>query len=113
MAKGSVEGQNIARIRSRRGLTQQELSRLSGINKASISQIETGNIGLSKDKREALARALEVEIAEFYRSPEAKHQTDERLRLGLELLEKKFDVETEEGKNALISGIFAILAKRI
>lgn len=43
-----------------RGLTQQKLAALSGLSQPFISKLVRGDVGMRKDSRDALARALEV-----------------------------------------------------
>ncbi len=42
-------GQQIAAVRKRRGMTQQDLAERSGIQRAHIARIETGKYGFSID----------------------------------------------------------------
>lgn len=62
----NLEGRNVARIRKEKGLTQEELAEMTGIDKGYISQIENGRRGLTTEKRAAFAEALGVDIQEFY-----------------------------------------------
>ena len=56
----------VRRIRKERGLSQQALSELAGINKVTLVHIETGKSSPNVDTLEKLARALDVEVADFF-----------------------------------------------
>lgn len=56
----------LTRIREERGLSQQGLADASGVNKATINQIERGRRSPNLETLEKLAAALEVEIADLF-----------------------------------------------
>jgi transcriptional regulator with XRE-family HTH domain len=56
----------VRQIRKERGLSQQALSELAGINKVTLVHIETGKSSPNVDTLEKLARALDVEVADFF-----------------------------------------------
>ena len=56
----------LTRIRQERGLSQQGLADASGVNKATINQIERGRRSPNLDTLEKLANALAVEMADFF-----------------------------------------------
>jgi transcriptional regulator with XRE-family HTH domain len=58
--------ESVRRIRKERGLSQQALSELAGINKVTLVHIETGKSSPNVDTLEKLARALDVEVADFF-----------------------------------------------
>jgi transcriptional regulator with XRE-family HTH domain len=60
----------IKRIRKERGLTQRGLSALSGVDQATISQIETGRHRPHLETLDKLAAALSVGVAEFFPKPQ-------------------------------------------
>ncbi len=51
--------------RKRRGLTQIELAKISGVGRATIAGLEAGNRGAYKSTVEKLARALKVKPHEL------------------------------------------------
>jgi len=51
--------------RKRRGLTQIELAKISGVGRATIAGLEAGNRGAYKSTVEKLARALKVKPYEL------------------------------------------------
>ncbi len=51
--------------RNRRGLTQIELAKISGVGRATIAGLEAGNRGAYKSTVEKLARALKVKPHEL------------------------------------------------
>jgi transcriptional regulator with XRE-family HTH domain len=60
-------GENLRAIRERRGLSQAELWRRSGVAQPSISEIETGVRGAQTRTLTKLADALGVPVAELFR----------------------------------------------
>jgi transcriptional regulator with XRE-family HTH domain len=61
----------LTRTREERGLSQQGLADASGVNKATINQIERGRRSPNVDTLEKLADALTVEIADFFPKAQA------------------------------------------
>src|SRR5829696_8930840 len=61
----------LTRIREERGLSQQGLAVASGVNKATINQIERGRRSPNLDTLEKLADALAVEMADFFPKAQA------------------------------------------
>lgn len=61
----------LTRIRQERGLSQQRLADTSGVNKATINQIERGRRSPNIETLERLAAALGVEVADFFPKAEA------------------------------------------
>lgn len=61
-----IIGQQIAKIRNEKGITQEQLSELTGLNRANISKIETGRYNASIDIIGKIADALgcRIEIIE-------------------------------------------------
>lgn len=55
-----IFGQNLRRIRTEKGLSQRELSSLSGVDNAEISRMENGQVNVSLNTVAQLADALEV-----------------------------------------------------
>lgn len=56
-------GKRIAEIRKKRGLTQEQLSELTGFQRANIGKIETGRYSVGIDVLHKICEALNVEIA--------------------------------------------------
>jgi transcriptional regulator with XRE-family HTH domain len=78
----------LTRIREERDLSQQGLADASGVNKATINQIERGRRSPNLDTLEKLADALAVEMADFF--PKAQPPLPDlwgKWRSQLELLE--------------------------
>src|SRR4051812_29038399 len=61
----------LTRIREERGLSQQALADASGVNKATINQIERGRRSPNLETLEKLAGALGVEMADFFPKAQA------------------------------------------
>jgi transcriptional regulator with XRE-family HTH domain len=59
-------GENLRKIRKRRGLDQVELARLAGVAQPSISLLETGRRGAQTRTLQKLADALNVPVAAFF-----------------------------------------------
>ncbi len=59
-------GQRIKTLRKERGLTQEELAELSGLDRTYISGIERGLRNVALRNIEALAQALGVSISELF-----------------------------------------------
>lgn len=55
-------GNRVAEIRKQKGLTQSELSEITGLQQVNISKIETGKYNVSIDILNKVCKALEVEI---------------------------------------------------
>src|SRR5688500_4730561 len=59
----------LAELRERRALTLRELSEMSGVAADTINQIELGHRKPRPSTLRKLARALDVNVEEFYREP--------------------------------------------
>lgn len=59
-------GKRIKEVRAAKGLTQEQLSELTGIGAASISKIESGIYHPTDDNLEKIAEALEIEPYKLY-----------------------------------------------
>lgn len=55
-------GAQIAIVRKRRGITQDQLSSLAGVDQGDISRIEHGQLNATEDTLAAIARALGHEL---------------------------------------------------
>ena len=59
---------NLVRLRGLKNLSQRQLGHLSGV--PYIGQIESGHASVGKDVVSRMAKALQVDISEFYRPEE-------------------------------------------
>jgi transcriptional regulator with XRE-family HTH domain len=99
MANPDYVGENLRRIRRRKKLSQQALSKRSGVGTASISHAETGAHQPEHSTLQKLADALEVPVEGFYQRPEDiasllrlnKILTDDILRAREEGQEERLD----------------------
>jgi transcriptional regulator with XRE-family HTH domain len=58
--------QNIYRLRTERGFTQQELARQAGMRQPRIAELERGDASPTQDTLVRIAIALDVDIADLY-----------------------------------------------
>jgi len=68
MARTSVKqklGKNLARIRKEKGITQEQLQELSGLDRGYISGVERGVRNPSIRNIERLAKALTVSVSDL------------------------------------------------
>lgn len=76
-------GAALKSIRINRQLTHEELSKLSGINRYSISRIENNILSPSVDNLYLLCKALKIDlhellfIAKWFKEPKTKNQSAE------------------------------------
>jgi transcriptional regulator with XRE-family HTH domain len=73
---GAKPMKELTRIREERGLSQQGLADASGVNKATINQIERGRRSPNLETLEKLAGALAVEMADFFPKAQARLPLD-------------------------------------
>ena len=59
-------GKKIQKIRKSKGITQEKLAELIGIEPPSLSYIETGKFSPSTETLQKLSAVLDVEMWEFY-----------------------------------------------
>src|SRR5687767_463566 len=64
--------QNIYRLRTARGFTQQELARRAGMRQPRIAELERGDAGSTQDTLVRIAIALDVDIADLYERAEQR-----------------------------------------
>lgn len=93
--------ENLQRIRKEHGLSIQALGRMTGI--PYLSRIEGGKKRAGKQVVTRLAEALNVDIAEFYRSPRKPAARAEHL---LQI----FETLSQEGQTLLIEAAKSIAA---
>jgi transcriptional regulator with XRE-family HTH domain len=60
-------GRRLAAIREKRGLSQTQLADMSGIGRAHLSQIENGAVAARIDTLYAMAKALEMPLADLFK----------------------------------------------
>jgi transcriptional regulator with XRE-family HTH domain len=90
----------LAEFRERRALTLRELSRMSGVAADTINQIELGHRKARPSTLRKLAKALEVDVEEFYAAPALSGKADASAT-GRSLTDKVLDaVRLDEEKDA-------------
>lgn len=67
---------NLRRIREEQGLTQEQLAARAEAKQATISQIESGKTGFTRDSVLRLARALGVDIEELFFDDETRRKLE-------------------------------------
>ncbi|MBU6427610.1 MAG: helix-turn-helix domain-containing protein, partial [Cyanobacteria bacterium REEB65] len=67
-------GQNLRYIRDRRGMTQDQLSRLADLPRSTIAQLETGQANPTLSVLARVAQALQVSIEELLSAPRSAVQ---------------------------------------
>ena len=63
--------EELKRLRTERGWSQQKLADASGVNKATINQVEQGKRSPSIQTLESLARAMGAEVGDFFPKAQA------------------------------------------
>src|SRR5215208_2437794 len=82
----------LAELRERRALTLRELSKLSGVAADTINQIELGHRKARPSTLRKLARALDIDVQEFYAEPAlGKADAPEAGRVADEGLDRWFE----------------------
>jgi transcriptional regulator with XRE-family HTH domain len=66
MSLRRIVARNLKRLRKERGLSQEELADLAGLNRNYIGMIERQENAATVDTLEALAKALEIEPARLF-----------------------------------------------
>lgn len=67
MKKRNIVGDNIRRLRSKTGLTQEEIALKSGLSQGYINQLESGKRKFTQKSLELIADALSVPMVELFR----------------------------------------------
>lgn len=65
---------NVRRLRLARNLTQVQLAELAGVNQATISKAERGELNITMETIVLLAKALHVEPVELFDLPELQQR---------------------------------------
>lgn len=73
---------NIRRLRTARGVSQESLAADTGIDRAYISALETGQGNATVDLLERIARALAVDLVEFFAPPKPGAERPKALPAG-------------------------------
>jgi len=75
-------GRNVRALRERRNLTQQQLSKRSGVPRATLANVESGGANPTLSVLARVADALEVSLEELVAPPRAalRHYTSEQLK---------------------------------
>jgi transcriptional regulator with XRE-family HTH domain len=97
----------LAELREKRALTLRELSEMSGVAADTINQIELGHRKPRPSTLRKLARALEVDVEEFYREPALP--LADAPDTGPSLLDKALDAmrHDEEKSSQAVNRLFA------
>lgn len=67
MKKKNIVGENLRRIRLKKGLTQEEVALRSGLSQGYINQLESGKRLFTQKSLERIAKGLNVPIIEFFK----------------------------------------------
>lgn len=73
---------NLRRLRTARGVSQESLAADTGIDRAYISTLETGQGNATVDLLERIARALDVDLVEFFAPPKPGAERPKALPAG-------------------------------
>ncbi|MBN2422898.1 helix-turn-helix transcriptional regulator [Candidatus Woesearchaeota archaeon] len=84
----SIFNQNLEKIRKSKGLTLNELAKISGLTQRMIFYYENQAINPPIDKIEILAKALDVSISDLLGTPETENTKDNFLTLDTRTLKK-------------------------
>jgi len=97
---------SIKQWRMKRRLNRRELSRKCGLHEDAIQRIESGEYTPSKETRQRIANALEVDLSEIYGTYETMDNVN-MLRAALKELEERLDVicKVVDATNSFIESI--------
>jgi transcriptional regulator with XRE-family HTH domain len=90
-------GERLAKLREQKALTLHDLEKLSGVGADGISKIENGHRKPRPATLRKLARALEVEVEDFFRES-AVPLTEAPRKAGQSLLERAQDAARQDEK---------------
>jgi transcriptional regulator with XRE-family HTH domain len=76
--------QNLRHVRGQRGLTQQQISKLSGLPRSTVAQLETGGGNPTLAVLSRLAASLRISIEELLSAPRARCRLFKRGELPVE-----------------------------
>jgi len=91
--------EELRRIREEAGLSQSQLARESGVDRATINKIEQGKRSPSIATLESLARTLGVEVADFFPKAQATLPLEESAAWA-PLFEEVLDAARQDAKKA-------------
>lgn len=74
----NIVGENIRRIRQKRGLTQEELALMSELSQGYINQLESGKRKFTQKTLCAIADALSLPLSIFFKEEGAEQEIQER-----------------------------------
>ena len=72
----SVIGTNIRKLRTAKGLSQEELAFRAGIDRSYLSEVENGHKNLSVNVLDQIAAALDLEISKMFDGYKRTHQNE-------------------------------------
>lgn len=90
--------EELRRIREEAGLSQAQLARESGVDRATINKIEQGKRSPSIATLESLSRALGVEVADFFPKSQSPLPLDDQQRASGIKVGEAFFVPLREGE---------------
>ena len=67
---GTLIGRKIKELREVNNYTQEEISRITGINRSKLSQIENGKLGISNEELYRISRLLGQPLEYFFEEEE-------------------------------------------
>ena len=70
MKRKNMVGENLKKIRTDKGLTQEEVALRSGLSQGYVNQLESGKRMYTQKSLEQIADALDISIADFFREDE-------------------------------------------
>jgi transcriptional regulator with XRE-family HTH domain len=88
--------ETVRHMRKMRGMSQQELAERAGVTQNTVSEIELGHRDPHPATLRKLAKALDVEVAEFFREAEARPKARSRPSGGWLAKAKKFIRQFDE-----------------
>ncbi len=68
MASLEIIGRNVAKLRAEKGLSQEDLAGEADVNRGYISRIENGHVAFSVPVLLKIAKALNVNVEELFKS---------------------------------------------
>lgn len=101
MKRKNLIGDNINRLRTAAGLTQEELALRSGLSQGYINQVENGKRKFTQKSLELISKALSVPMVELFKENEPFQATGVR------------EEEAEYGKNPVQIKEFSALLKQL
>ncbi len=102
MASTKDFGRHIQKLRKARGLSQEQLAELVGIEYQSISRIETGLYFTTFDKLQKIASALDLSMKDLFDFPESEPSKEELIGAITKNI-NSFDREDLENINKMIN----------